>query len=216
MTPGTALATSDYTASSGMLTWPPGDSASKTISVPINNVGTTAEPPEAFKVTLSTPNAGTGLGANSQITVVILDDDEIFPPLGAMPASLTTPIDTDAGWHGSNDPLAYEGVFTLKTDPITHGETAGLQMAGTFEAGPVNFRVKISSEAGFDVLQFFVDGVLKQTWSGTAVPGWQMAATVNLGAGVHTLRWVYTKDASASVGADSAHIDSLTTPVFTP
>ena len=117
----------------------------------------------------------------------------------------------------SNDPGAYEGVYSLKSDEIDDGETAGLEMFGTFVAGNVSFRVKVSSEPSFDQLTFYVDGVPQPlTWSGTAVAGWTASPTYPLTAGVHALRWVYSKDASVSVGMDAAYIDGLVTPAFTP
>ena len=77
--------------------------------------------------------------------------------------------------------------------------------------------VKVSSEPGFDLLRFYVDGVPQPlTWSGTAVAGWTLSPTYPLAAGVHTLSWVYSKDASVSVGLDAAYIDGLVTPAFTP
>ena len=89
-------------------------------------------------------------------------------------------------------------------------------MAGTFAAGNVSFRVKISSEANFDVLEFYIDGLLRQSWSGTTVAGWQASSTFHIDGGPHTLRWLYVKDASVSVGMDRAFLDGLVTPNFTP
>ena len=52
---GTATAASgDYVATSGTLTWNPGDNAAKTISVTVNG-DTTVEPDETFYVNLSSP-----------------------------------------------------------------------------------------------------------------------------------------------------------------
>jgi len=211
---GTALATSDYTTKTGTLTWPPGDFAPKEISIAIVN-NTTPEPPESFKVTLASTTPGTAV-LTSEATVLIVDDDEVFPLDGAMPAGFTTPVGATKGWHVSNDPGAYDGVFSLKSDEIDDGETAGLQMAGTFAAGTVRFYVKISTEPTFDTLQFFIDGVLQATWSGTANTAWQLSASYPVGVGHHTLSWIYTKDGSASVGMDAVYLDGLTTPAFVP
>ena len=210
----TAVATTDYTTKTGTLTWAAGDSADKTISVPIVN-NTVAEPTKLFKVVLSKASPGVGIPAPEGF-VAILDDDEVFPKAGAMPAGFSTPVSTTAGWHVSNDPSAYEGVFSLKSDEIDDSQSAGLQMSGTFAGGNVIFYVKVSSEAGFDTLQFFIDDVLQTTWSGTATAGWQTSPTYPLTAGVHTLKWVYAKDASVSVGADAVWLDGLKTPTFTP
>lgn len=213
---GTALATSDYIAvTNANVHWNAGDNSDKTISIGIVN-NAIAEPTEWFKVVLSSPTPGLGLPLPAETTITILDDDEAFPLDGVIPAGFSQSAGSTKGWHVSNDPAAFEGAFALKTDEIDDGETAGLDMTGFFAAGTVTFHVKISSEPNFDVLQFYVDGVLRQSWSGTAVPGWQTYTTTITPAAIHTLRWLYVKDASVSVGADAAYIDGLVTPSFTP
>jgi len=206
---GTALAASDFTAVSGTLTWAAGDSSSKTITVPIVN-DAVAEPPESFKVVLSSPSAGTGI-ATPDATVLILDDDEVFPPDGAIPSDWVAPAGAQGSWHVSNDPGAYEGALSLRSDSIDDNEHAEIQVARTFAAGTITFRVKVSSEAGFDFLRFYVDGVAVSSWSGTTNTGWQLYSYA-LPAGAHTLKWAYEKDASASLGQDAAWIDGVTLP----
>jgi len=196
--------------------WGPGDSADKTIGITIVN-NTLPEPTESFKVVLSGATAGLGFAnaADAEATISILDDDEAFPLDGVIPAGFSQAVGATRSWHVSNDPGAYEGAFTLKSDEIDDGETAGIEMNGTFAAGTISFKVKVSSEPNFDELRFFIDDVLQQKWSGTAVPGWQ-SASFPIGAGVHSLSWVYIKDGSVSVGMDRAFLDGLVTPAFTP
>jgi hypothetical protein len=71
---GTATAGSDYTSTSGTLSWANGDTANKTFTVPITN-DTLDEPNETFTVTLSSPTGGATLGSPSSATVTITDDD---------------------------------------------------------------------------------------------------------------------------------------------
>ncbi|MCG6538005.1 MAG: S8 family serine peptidase, partial [Syntrophales bacterium LBB04] len=71
---GTAVAGSDYTSTSGTLSWADGDTANKTFTVPIIN-DTLDEINETFTVTLSSPTGGATLGAPSSATVTITDDD---------------------------------------------------------------------------------------------------------------------------------------------
>jgi hypothetical protein len=65
---GTALAGSDYQTATGALTWGNGDSADKTIVVPIVD-DTTEEPSETFTATLSAPSGGATLGSPATSTV---------------------------------------------------------------------------------------------------------------------------------------------------
>ncbi len=210
----TALATSDFTTRSGTLTWGSGDSTPRTITVPITN-DAVAEGPEHFKVTLSAPTPGLGLGAPSSTTVLIEDDDEIFPPQGNMPAGWTMPGTANAGWHVNNDAGAYEGMLQLRSDTAFDNEVAQVEVAGNWLAGSVSFRVKVSSEPGFDFLRFYVDGVKVGEWSGTTVTTWTLFS-VAVPAGAHTFRWSYEKDGSGSFGQDAAWIDAVTLPAAGP
>ncbi len=79
---GTATAGADYTATSGTLTWPSGDAAGRTVTVPILNDGA-IETAETFTVTLSGAT-GAALGTPSMVSVTIDDDDALPPPAGTL------------------------------------------------------------------------------------------------------------------------------------
>jgi hypothetical protein len=64
----TALAGSDYTAVHGTLSWPDGDTAPKTIAVPVSNTG--AAGGRSFQVVLAMPKGGAGLGVDHATVVV--------------------------------------------------------------------------------------------------------------------------------------------------
>ncbi len=72
---GTALAGLDYGITSGIVTWNPGDSTTKTLTVPLVDDGV-GEPTEAFQLILSNPTNGS-VNEASQATVTILDDDGV-------------------------------------------------------------------------------------------------------------------------------------------
>ena len=71
---GSATSGSDYQTTNGTLSWGNGDSANKSISVPI--VGDTIEEvTESFTATLSAPTGGASIGNTPTATVTITDDD---------------------------------------------------------------------------------------------------------------------------------------------
>ena len=82
---GSATAGTDYSSLSGTLSFSDGE-ASNTITIPILN-SPDVEPDKTFTVALSNPSSGYSLGAISQATVTIVDDD----------ASTTLPVDETFG-----------------------------------------------------------------------------------------------------------------------
>ena len=97
---GTALAGSDYTARSGMLTFTPGVTSLK-IAVPIvNNAMVESPADESFTVTLSAPVNATLLGGTHVHTYTINDDDRY----GSIKLSSIAYSVSEAGWGRSRSP----------------------------------------------------------------------------------------------------------------
>ena len=69
----TALAGTDFVATTGTLSWAAGDSAPKTITIPVVN-NSVAEGSEVFRVNLTGASAGTRIGTPS-VQVSIRDDE---------------------------------------------------------------------------------------------------------------------------------------------
>ncbi|WP_428380426.1 choice-of-anchor D domain-containing protein [Nevskia ramosa] len=89
---GSAIAGQDYTAASGTLSWAPGDSAAKTITVPLID-DQNVEDKESFTLSLSAPTGNAILGRASS-TANIVDDDKA----GALAFSASAvSVDENAG-----------------------------------------------------------------------------------------------------------------------
>ena len=75
---GTARAGSDYTATSGTLTFPQGSASSQSIRVPVLDDGADEEEEETFRLTLSNVRNGVlaGGGSTLRVTGTIEDDDD--------------------------------------------------------------------------------------------------------------------------------------------
>lgn len=76
-------------------------------------------------------------------------------------------------------------------------------------AGELTFMYKVSSEASYDKLHFYMDNQEKGTWSG--VVDWSVF-TQPVTEGTHTFKWSYTKDSSVNSHDDTAWIDEITFP----
>lgn len=203
---GSATAGMDYGAVSGTLTWGDGDSASKTFYIPIIHDGI-AEPTEIFSVLLSSAT-GAVLGKMNSVVVTMTDADA-FPLNGTMPSGWIMAPTANVGWSVATD-TSSEGVFSLKSGPIADGQKSQIQVTKVFLAGTVAFSRQVSSEASYDWLRFYVDGVKMGEWSGELA--WA-SISYPLTAGTHTLRWSYEKDSECCIGgSDAAWIDAVSLP----
>lgn len=108
---GTATG-ADYTATTGALTFAPGETA-KTITVPITTDGD-VETDETFGVTLSAPSAPATPGSPSVSTVTIVNDDVVAPPIQTQPSS-TTPAPTPTAADTTPPSLTVSGVASSLT-----------------------------------------------------------------------------------------------------
>ena len=72
-----------------------------------------------------------------------------------------------------------------------------------------SFDLRVSSEEGWDWLEFYIDGALQSRWSGEL--DWTPYG-FSVAAGVHTFEWRYSKDVARSAGSDTAFIDNLLLP----
>ena len=76
-------------------------------------------------------------------------------------------------------------------------------------AGDLTFDYKVSSEANWDKLHFYMDNQEKGVWSGDV--NWtQFTQPVTVGQ--HTFKWSYTKDGSVNSGDDCGYIDNIIFP----
>jgi uncharacterized repeat protein (TIGR02543 family) len=73
--------------------------------------------------------------------------------------------------------------------------------------GTVSFSWKVSSEANYDFLTFYLDGV-EQSGKISGTAGW-LQASYPFAAGSHTLRWAYSKDRNTTSGSDAGWLDSV-------
>lgn len=111
-----------------------------------------------------------------------------------------------ADWFGQ-DLVSYDGVDAAQSGAIGHGQYSVMSTkVGLSAPGSLSFFWKVSSQAGYDLLKFFIDGVQKAAISGEK--DWQQKSYA-LAAGNHTLTWVYSKNASVSGGADAGWVDKV-------
>ncbi|MCX6874982.1 MAG: M6 family metalloprotease domain-containing protein [Verrucomicrobia bacterium] len=141
-------------------------------------------------------------------------DQVVFAP--SLSQALDTPtlvwtFPGDTNWAGQIL-TTRDGVDAAQSGLITHSQqtTTEVSVAG---AGALSFWWKVSSEANFDFLRFYLDGVEQAGIVGiSGEVDWQQK-TLAVPTGTHTLRWTYAKNASNNAGLDAAWLDQV---VFAP
>ena len=130
---------------------------------------------------------------------------------GAAP-SLTGLETFDAGfvfpWIQGNTPWIIDA-NSARSGDVDDNESSSMSLIADFSAGVISFSVKVDCEPEYDFLSFEIDGEEVDYWDGQQ--DWQTVSHT-IDAGVHELRWVYSKDFSISEGADSAWIGELSLP----
>ncbi|HWI83304.1 trypsin-like peptidase domain-containing protein [Ramlibacter sp.] len=119
---------------------------------------------------------------------------------------------TSLAWtSGGNAPFAAQnsivsyGAAAAQSGAIGSSQSSWLATTVT-GPGMLTFDWKVSSEANYDFLTVSLDGVKQLAWSGET--DWY-TSSVSIPAGVHTVRWQYTKDALLSSGRDAGWVDHV-------
>ncbi|MCJ7730334.1 MAG: carboxypeptidase-like regulatory domain-containing protein [Sedimentisphaerales bacterium] len=138
------------------------------------------------------------------------------PPYESLSEALDTTLDFATGgnadWFGQTATSYYDG-DAAQSGNISHNQESWMQTAVN---GPATLsfywkvssepRSPLSSEPGYDFLEFCINGS-RRDW----ISGWwdwhQM--TYSLPSGSHTLLWRYIKDSSVSFGSDCGWVDFL-------
>ena len=104
----------------------------------------------------------------------------------------------------------YEGQYCSKSATIDHNSQTSLILDCDVETdGFISFYKKVSSEANYDFLRFYIDGTLQDQWSGEVE--WSKEE-YEVMAGAHTFKWEYMKDSGVANGSDAAWVDFIVMP----
>jgi hypothetical protein len=129
-------------------------------------------------------------------------DFEGGPPL---PPEFTTGGSLD--WSVTNMNVI-NGTYSATSNDLGEGQNNFMHLDASFAiAGTISFWHDEDSEGSFDYLEFWMDGVMQQEWSGQNVAAMYMQAVP---VGMHTFEWRYTKDGIVSVGLDRVWVDDIT------
>jgi hypothetical protein len=122
------------------------------------------------------------------------------------------------GWAVVGDPINRGNQIASST---THEDrsTNSLVLLAETPDGIASFDYQVHSEANYDLLQFFVNDVLRGSWSGN-VPSTDLSKwstfQFQVFAGESKLEWRYVKDVAISTPVDAAFIDNINLPSPAP
>ncbi|TQV70914.1 hypothetical protein FLL45_21545 [Aliikangiella marina] len=164
-------------------------------------------------VRLTAIGANNCAGVDTAAITINNGSNEAFPANAEVPQGWSRPSAANETWAVSSDD-AFEGSLNLKAGTVTDNQTASIEVTETFDQANsfVSFALKVSSEAGYDFLKFYIDGEEVGEWSGDV--DWS-TVYYPLTTGTHTLRWSYIKDENVGEGSDTAWIDAVTGIPFT-
>ena len=185
---GTATAGSDYTATSGTLTFAAGETQ-KTFTVPITD-DTAVEGNETFNVTLSSPTGGAALGSPTSSTITIVDNDTA-PAVGkftdvtdssGINAIIAQKYQEDPNWWLSGEHLVdldNDGDLDLFLDAHNGTSVVALNDGhghftrvtdGSWPSTEIHEMVDINGDGKVDLNATFDDGG-SQWWINNSTPG---------------------------------------------
>jgi hypothetical protein len=104
----------------------------------------------------------------------------------------------------------YEGDYCAKSGPIGSNQSTIMELeVDVAVAGDFSFFKKVSSEDGYDYLQFYIDNILRDEWTG--IVDWSQESYW-LTTGSHTLKWEYVKDGWVDENDDCSWVDYILFP----
>jgi hypothetical protein len=127
----------------------------------------------------------------------------VIPLSEALDTSCNLTTGGEAEWLSQTDTVFFDGDAAQSGD-VGDNQESFLQMA-VDGAGTISFYWKVCSEAGYDFLEFYIDGGLQDRISGL-VDWHQMVYTI-IEPGAHILEWRYIKDVSIDGNDDCGWVD---------
>ncbi|MBL9135323.1 MAG: PKD domain-containing protein, partial [Verrucomicrobiales bacterium] len=114
----------------------------------------------------------------------------------------------DAPWVVTRE-TASGGQYSARSGNVRDRATSTLILDRETGTGGGTFDFRTASEAGWDFLEFYLNGGLVERWSG--INGWQ-AYTFQVPAGLNRFEWRFHRDATFGGSEDAVWIDHLDLP----
>ncbi|MDP2236778.1 MAG: C25 family cysteine peptidase [Bacteroidales bacterium] len=193
-----------------------------TVSSPVQQLGAISAGQQVAVSFTAQVSGGAPIGSVANFGFKIqsgaYDDEKTFnAKIGLITEDFETGNFNQFTWtNGGNQPWQitniepYSGVYAAKSGTISHNQTSQLLLQyDVGVADTISFYYKVSSEANYDYLRFYINNVQIAQWAGTV--NWTKAS-FPVSAGMKTFKWEYMKDGSVSSGQDCAWVDDIVFP----
>ncbi len=142
--------------------------------------------------------------------------DSIEKELAELSDGFETGDLTGLNWSTNGDALwtvtdsdKNSGTYSARTGSITNSQMTSLTLSCDitgYEINTISFALRYDSETDYDYLRFYIDGELKDSFSGTT--NWQTKG-YTVEPGIREFKWVYSKDSDGSAGLDCCWLDDV-------
>jgi hypothetical protein len=112
----------------------------------------------------------------------------------------------DLPWEITPD-RSHTGNQCIRAGAIDGIQDSNLVLQGECVKGTIRFWRRLSTEDGYDMYRFFINGTLQEEGSGETE--WQQVSFPIVREGISTFEWCYEKDGAYSSGADTVWIDDV-------
>ena len=153
--------------------------------------------------------AGDALGRDNPLTLVMDGGKTVRAFFGTPGIALDTSDFTwiaggSAKWF-TQSASTHDGVDALQSGPVTGDQESWIETT-VIGPGTLTFWWRVSSEENYDYHKFSIDGGDPIEISGEL--DW-VQKSLPIEAGIHSLRWIYSKDGSNDSGLDAAWLDQV-------
>ncbi|MCP4148466.1 MAG: hypothetical protein GY757_12035 [bacterium] len=147
-------------------------------------------------------NSDCGWVDRLQFEDIVIPSD---PIAAALDTTGTYTLSGDEDWAVTTSSSYYGGSSVVSPSALNNSEDCTVQTTVSGVTS-ISFYWKVSSEARYDYLKFYIDDVLQDQIAGTT--SWAQK-TYSVSSGSHTIKWVYDKDYSVSSGSDCGWVDKV-------
>lgn len=121
-------------------------------------------------------------------------------------------LEGDKDWEVNNS-YSEDGEYSVQINNLDDNQKASLNLdyffGGDFE---ISFFIQMITEEDFDLLSFYVNDSLIQSWSGFSLFDFNSKQNIMIPKGQNKLTWEYSKNDDISYGMDAVWLDRIILP----